>query len=61
MLLAKALAGMAPRNEDSKLILTLFGVQVDIFGLFLGRTAAVVTTTDDLLCLICKHQATTLN
>lgn len=54
MLLAQALAGVTPRDQDGQLVLPLLGVQADIFGLLLRGIATAADSTAVLLCLQSK-------
>lgn len=54
MLLAQALAGVTPRDEDGQLVLPLLGIQADIFGLLLRGITTAADSTAVLLCLRSK-------
>lgn len=59
MLLAQALAGVTPRDQDGQLVLPLLGIQADIFGLLLRGTATAADSTAVLLCLRSKKNKQT--
>ena len=55
MLLAQALAGVTPRDQDGQLVLALLRIQADILGLLLrGIAATAAAFTAVLLCLRSK-------
>lgn len=54
VLLAQALAGVTPRDQDSQFVLPLLGIQADIFGLLLRGIATAADSTAVLLCLRSK-------